>query len=663
MKITNRQVSICLILLSFLFQGSLWAATSLNKKQLDTIYDATYEVVMKKLEHDPLSYEKPLPMNLIPYKVRTDKYWSIGTAFAIGPNKYVSAAHVFGLETTSQYDDFYLRDRHGNVYSIDSVTEYAGNRDFIVFTLKQHQARAMLEVNESPVLNTKVYAVGNAQGDGVVLRDGLYTSNTPEEVDGAWSWIRFSAAASPGNSGGPLLDAQGRVIGIVLRKSENENLNYALPIREVLQAPKNMAVHDMPLGYTLENMDYQKNSRFKYTQKLPMRVHDLNVSLAGHLNDFSTKLLDQLLKENQDSIFPNGKGSKILLHKTYYATFPNIIWKRNDGNWIPFEPNEVNRADLGHNGMLSYGNMKNTTLFHLEKPDNISYQDFIHDGKMMMDDFLKGVNVSRTIGSEKIRITSLGKPANEFNYKDQYGRVWIVRRWLIGYDDTGVIAMTLPTPDGSITMLRHDSTGRIDAHLLDLKALSNFVYLTYYGTVKEWQDFLAMKTLIPAPLHDIRLDYSISGHLQFSSNNVRFNYDKSLMDITDDSDLTLYLSYYKKDDKVTWDIARVMIGENKNNNTYFLVSRTAHPDKDMNDSSKADWARLVNRKFPFNKVSFFKDKNTFISTVYSKNKNVSSVMQKPFLFSVLYGVEGKVDQKIAEGKINTFIDKLQIQNN
>ncbi|MEJ2450277.1 MAG: trypsin-like peptidase domain-containing protein [Gammaproteobacteria bacterium] len=643
--------------------GCLWASPTFSKPQLDNIYNATYEVIVKKLVHDPLQYERPLPLSLIPYKVRHDKYWSIGTAFAIGHNKFVSAAHVFGLEHISQYTDYHLRDRKGRIYDIDKVIKYAGNRDFIVFTLKKHRSKSILKVDEQPQLNTRVYAVGNAHGDGVVIRDGLFTSTTPEETDGAWSWIRFSAAASPGNSGGPLLDEKGKVIGIVLRKSESENLNYALPISEVLKAPAHLAVHNMPVNYVLDNMDFQKMDRFKYKHKLPMSLHDLNVSLSQHLYDFSRGLLRQLLAENHDKIFPQGSQSHALLHKTYYSAFPDIIWQKNDGSWVPFLPNHIRHADLGHNGELSYGFIKTTTLFRLKKPDNVSYDKFINNGKLLMDYFLKGVKVTRRIGSEKIRITSFGKPLKQTEFTDHYGRKWIVRKWLLGYNDSGVVTMTLPTPDGSVTMLRNDSTGRISGHLLDLKVLSNFIYVSYYGTVKEWRGFLAHKSLIPAPLKDVTLSYKPNKELAFSSDAMKFDYSKSLMAITDNSDLSLHMSYYKKHNKVVWDVARVMVGENKDNNTYFLVSRTAHPDKDMNDEDKAKWTRLVDRQFPYNKVSYFKDKNTFISTVYNKGLKASSIKQRPYLFSVLYGAEGKVDQKTVETKINTFVHKLNISSN
>jgi serine protease Do len=64
---------------------------------------ATFEVVMRKVDSDALTYEKPLPLDLIPYTIRSDHYWSIGTAFAIGPETYVTAAHVFRAAVGSQF--------------------------------------------------------------------------------------------------------------------------------------------------------------------------------------------------------------------------------------------------------------------------------------------------------------------------------------------------------------------------------------------------------------------------------------------------------------------------------------------------------------------------------------------------------------------------------
>lgn len=199
---------------------------------------ATFEVVLRKPTGDPLSYEKPLPFDLIPYQQRTDKYQPVGTAFAVGPDTYVTAAHVLEAAVDSQYGNPALRAADGKVYPIASIEKFSADEDFAVFTLAGAPSAARLTLSRTPQLNEPVFAVGTALGEGVVIRDGLFTSETPEDQDGRWKWIRFSAAASPGNSGGPLLDALGNVIGIVIAKSPNENLNYALPIGIALDAPR-----------------------------------------------------------------------------------------------------------------------------------------------------------------------------------------------------------------------------------------------------------------------------------------------------------------------------------------------------------------------------------------------------------------------------------------
>jgi len=67
-------------------------------------------------------------------------------------------------------------------------------------------------------LDEVVFAVGNALGEGVVIRDGLLNIETPENQDGRWNCCASPPPHRHGNSGGPLLDAEGRVLGVVTRK-------------------------------------------------------------------------------------------------------------------------------------------------------------------------------------------------------------------------------------------------------------------------------------------------------------------------------------------------------------------------------------------------------------------------------------------------------------
>ena len=90
-------------------------AVTLDKEIISQVKKAVFEVVVPKPVEKNITYEKPLPMDLVPYAVRTDKYYSVGTAFAIGANKFVTAEHVMNLLVDSQFKEMFLRDKEGNI--------------------------------------------------------------------------------------------------------------------------------------------------------------------------------------------------------------------------------------------------------------------------------------------------------------------------------------------------------------------------------------------------------------------------------------------------------------------------------------------------------------------------------------------------------------------
>src|SRR3546814_1836346 len=96
---------------------------------------------------DPLSYEKPLPLDLLPFQQRNDKYYSIGTAFSIGGGRYVTAAHVLMTGANSLWGPPALRDNGGKVYAIDKIVKFSMQQDFVVFTLAQQPGAGVLELD------------------------------------------------------------------------------------------------------------------------------------------------------------------------------------------------------------------------------------------------------------------------------------------------------------------------------------------------------------------------------------------------------------------------------------------------------------------------------------------------------------------------------------
>lgn len=103
----------------------------------------------------------------------------------------------------------------------------------------------------TPEQGEKVLAFGAPRGLGFSLSDGLVSAlrtgreirDTDERNRGFFdesgygldaTWIQTTCAISPGNSGGPLLDMQGRVVGInTFKNMTGESLNFAVSAREL----------------------------------------------------------------------------------------------------------------------------------------------------------------------------------------------------------------------------------------------------------------------------------------------------------------------------------------------------------------------------------------------------------------------------------------------
>jgi hypothetical protein len=643
--------------------GSASKNASLGPRVMDTISEAVYEVVVLKPTKDSLQYEKPLPMDLIPYSIRTDKYYSIGTAFAISSSEFVSAAHVMNLGSGSQFKEAFLRDRQGKVYAIEKILKYSKNRDFIVFSLGNARVKKFLSVNKSPRVNEKVYAVGNALGEGIVIRDGLYTSDTPEEEAGEWKWIRFSAAASPGNSGGPLLDRDGKVIGIVLRKSPGENLNYAVPIVEVLRARPNQAVIQMKVRYILDNMDMTQREMLKKEIHLPKTYEELNNEINAIMAEFSDKLLKNLLAEHRDTIFPRGPGSTRLLYKTYHAVFPHLIMKGKDGNWDAYYPRETREAVLGNNGRLVYGSLGSAVFMYIRKPDDISLETFYGDSKLFMDLILKGGGRYREVGPESIKITSMGRAFEDYRFTDSYGRIWMVRTWLIEYNDRKVVTFSLPVPGGCIVMMRTDQTGSADqGDIPDLKVLSDFTYVSYFGTFKEWREFLGMKDLLPSLFSTLDIQIENNEMFRYKSKRLSLSYGPDIMKILDNSDLRLHFGYFQEQSRTVWDITEIGIAEDKFNQIGYTVSRVMKPPKELGDEYQNHWENMVEGRFPYNRSAYHKDKVTIISTTYHQGSKPEKGdgSSSSVLYTVGFIKEGNIDQKEMEAKLDMLMRSLVV---
>jgi serine protease Do len=623
----------------------------------------TFEVVLHKAEQDLLSYEKPLPLELIPYVIRSDHYWSIGSAFAIGPNTYVSAAHVLVSTIGSQFGAPALRDSEGHVYPVDRVLKFSPQEDFIVFTLKGAPDAAALATNENRSTDEVVLAAGNALGEGVVMRDGLLTSETPEAQDGRWKWLRFSAAASPGNSGGPLLDESGKVLGVVDAKSPNENLNYALPIARVLDASSSQAQFDLRYSVKLPNARNAQVASLRTQFPLPKSFADFAHAYQDvTLTSLRTEL-QKLQTAQASELFPNGDSAK-LLASVYDSALPIFVQQTETDTWDAIAPENVVDQDLPNGGRVSVGTSLDMTVFRVRRPGAASDDKFYGDSQQFMDLLLKGLKLPRQVGDQTIRVTSLGHASTESVLQDRYGRRWKVSRWPLGYTDNYLVCYALPVPEGYVGMLHLVPSSTAQVFEEYLKILADVVVVNYSGTLPQWKAFLARADLRPSVFDHIKLDLNDKQSIGYESQRLTVHLPAGVVSISDQSEVELHMAYMLNGDKLTWDVGGVYLYSDRDRHTYVGLQRHVKPANDSDKELSEQWQRMSVRGAGFNRIAGHDEayRNFWIHDALSaaSGKNPGIDPSAAVLYDVFYGTQASVYPRDLEDTERNLIQATRI---
>lgn len=152
---------------------------------------------------------------------------SVGSGFAIGKKYIVTNAHVI-KNKASVYLTTYSGERvNVKVESMDNNLDIAILRvSGISFT-----PLTPADINEVKV-GDDVYTVGAPNTMAYTLTKGILSAKD-RKLYGR-SYLQTDAAINTGNSGGPLLTADGKVIGVnTLKVSGSEGIGFAIPITDV----------------------------------------------------------------------------------------------------------------------------------------------------------------------------------------------------------------------------------------------------------------------------------------------------------------------------------------------------------------------------------------------------------------------------------------------
>lgn len=609
-----------------------FAQSVLDSETIKKVTDAVFEVVVDKKDDTAIIYEEELPIDRLPFSVRNDKYISLGTAFLLKDGSFYSASHVFTLYGDSVYDKYYIRDAGGKTYPIEDITSLSNRRDFISFsvpTYKPKQGQG-LEICTQYEMNSNVFSVGNALGDGVVIRNGILTSETEEDRNGEWKWLRFSAAASPGNSGGPLVNEKGEVIGIITMKSQNENLNFALPISEIETGKNGTGVIDTVFYYRLPNLVNKKQyHKFEYSIKLPMKYSKLHETLTKAYKDSIRDVVNKMKKDyspTSPKSFDKSKGNAEFFFAAHNTNFPYIIYLNESNVWT-YGGTNTKDFNIEDNGSVEYCSMFGYVHAVIDKPESMTLENFLKDPKTYVDYVLAATGLYRTVASENITIKSLGEPTSVSQHVDYFGRTWTVSYFDINFADSVLICYALPLPTG--VYLMYDTTSREEAYCetyLDMQFITDFVYTSYFGKVKNWKEYLALPESItgkqPEYMKNITMEVD-KRHLKFSIGDITTNIPSTVMKANDETRIIVINSFKENGNKIEFENRALSIYTDPKDNDYksIYIRRFNKPMASAINKTNSSWEQYLKEVSPYDGQPYNHEQYTYQDRVYFVDNN------------------------------------------
>ena len=167
--------------------------------------------------------------------IRTDV--GQGTGFIINKEGYVvTNAHVLSGGRTINVIDY----KQNSILA--KFIGYDLNIDIALLKIPKKDYRLELTNSDDVHIGEKVIAIGNPLGLQFSVSQGIVSAVHRPGPNGIEAYIQTDAALNPGNSGGPLINKEGKVIGINNFKiGGGESLGFALESNYIESAINNIS--------------------------------------------------------------------------------------------------------------------------------------------------------------------------------------------------------------------------------------------------------------------------------------------------------------------------------------------------------------------------------------------------------------------------------------
>ena len=149
----------------------------------------------------------------------------VGSGFAIKENIIITNAHVVGSNKKVEVDLYDGTRVKGSVIKTDIEKDLA--------LIEVNKTVTPLNISSEKLsIGQEVYAIGAPRDMPYTMTKGIISAL--ERKIGKNNYIQIDASVNSGNSGGPLIDDNGNVIGIItLKASDAEGIGFAINTKDI----------------------------------------------------------------------------------------------------------------------------------------------------------------------------------------------------------------------------------------------------------------------------------------------------------------------------------------------------------------------------------------------------------------------------------------------
>lgn len=201
-------LSICLLCCAIMFSYILWIQPMTQEKNLAKVKDAT--VLIYSTDENTEAY-------------------SSGSGFFIDSNGMI-ATNYHVIEGATY---ILIQPSTEQEYFLASVLDYDIANDLALLQLQgQYTVSTYLTFsNKEVTVGDSIYVSGYPRGIDLTISNGIISNSSHYTQTETSEYFLVTAAVSPGNSGGPVVDPSGNVIGIATAKYDTaENVNLVRPV-------------------------------------------------------------------------------------------------------------------------------------------------------------------------------------------------------------------------------------------------------------------------------------------------------------------------------------------------------------------------------------------------------------------------------------------------